>query len=63
MPPTKPYKAVAAFVVTFIGTLAATLQGRPELESMKMIDWLIVLGTTLAATAAVYQTTNPPATN
>lgn len=58
--PTKPYKAVVAFIVTFLGTLLATVQGRTDLDTMHWLDWVIVLATTVVATAGVYQVTNPP---
>ena len=57
---TKPYKAVAAFVLTFIGTLIATVQGRPSVEGMTLLDWIIVIGSSLVVTGAVYGVTNPP---
>lgn len=57
---TQPYKAVAAFFLTFLGALLATIQGRPDLESMKVIDWFIVVGSALVTAGAVYGITNPP---
>lgn len=58
---TKPYKAVAGFVLTFLGTLIATVQGRTDLDSMKLIDWCIVVGSALVTAGAVYGISNPPA--
>lgn len=57
---TKPYKAVAAFVLTFIGALIASIQGRPDIDSLKLIDWLIIVGSALVTSGAVYGVTNPP---
>lgn len=59
-PLTKPYKAVAAFVLAFIGAMVATVQGRTDIDSMKLIDWLIVVGSALVTAGAVYQISNPP---
>ena len=59
-PPTKPYKAVAAFVLAFIAAFVATLQGRPTLDNMKLIDWVIIVGGALVTAGTVYGVTNPP---
>ena len=58
--PTKPYKAVAAFVLTFLGTLLASIQGRKEFGDLTALEWLIVIGTALVTTGVVYGLTNPP---
>lgn len=58
--PTKPYKAVAAFVLTFLGTLLASIQGHKEFSDLTPLEWLIVIGTALVTTGAVYHVTNPP---
>lgn len=60
MTPTKPYKAVAGFVLTFLASLLATVQGRTDLDTMGAADWLIVVGGALVAAGAVYGITNPP---
>lgn len=57
---TKPYKAVAAFVLTFIGAFVATVQGKTDLDTMKLIDWCIVVGSALVTAGATYGITNPP---
>jgi hypothetical protein len=56
---TQPYKALAALIVTFAGTLYATLQGRTDLGSMGWADWLIVILSSLVSAGAVYGITNP----
>ena len=58
--PTQPYKAVAAFALAFVGALIASIQGRPDLDGMRVIDWLIVVGSALVTAGAVYGVTNPP---
>lgn len=59
-PTTKPYKAVAAFVLTFLGTLLASIQGRKEFGDLTLLEWVIVVGTALVTTGVVYGVTNPP---
>jgi hypothetical protein len=58
---TKPYKAIAGFVLTFLAALLATVQGRTDLDTMKVIDWCIVVGGALVVAGGVYGITNPPA--
>lgn len=58
--PTKPYKAVLGFVLTFLATLVATVQGRTDLDTMKFIDWAIVVVSSLVVAGGVYGLTNPP---
>jgi hypothetical protein len=60
-PQTKPYKAILAFVFTFLGTLVATVQGRTDLDTMRVIDWAIVVVSAIVTAGGVYQITNPPA--
>lgn len=57
---TKPYKAAAAFVLTFLGTLLASIQGRKEFADLTVLEWLIIIGSALVTTGAVYGITNPP---
>lgn len=59
MPQTKPHKAAAAFVLTFLGTLLASIQGRKQFGELTALEWLIVLGSALVTTAVVYGITNP----
>lgn len=57
---TKPHKAVYAFIMTFVGALLATVQGRTDVDSMKAVDWIIVIGSALVVAGGVYQVNNPP---
>lgn len=57
--PRKPYKAVAAFLVTLLGTLWASLEGRDDWGNMTGQEWLTIIIPTLLATAAVYGIRNP----
>lgn len=59
--PRRPYKAYAAFVITFIGLLWANLEGRETWSTMGLQDWMTVVVPTLIATGAVYGIRNPKA--
>lgn len=60
MTPTKPYKAIAAFLITFVGAVLVSIQDKTEFSDLRPLQWLVVLGFALVNTAAVYQITNPP---
>jgi Flp pilus assembly protein protease CpaA len=53
-------KAIVAAVIAFLSTLLATLQGRTDVETMRVVDWLIVVGAAVVAGLVVYQTPNKP---
>lgn len=57
--PKRPYKAIAAFVLTFLGTLWANLSGHDSLGNMSAMEWLSIIVPTLVATGAVYGIANP----
>ena len=59
MPATKPYKAAIAFVLAFLTALYATVQGRTDLDSMRVADWFIVILGALVTAGAVYSIRNP----
>jgi hypothetical protein len=59
-PATKPYKAVAAFVLTVLGLLWASLEGRDSLSNMTLMEWLAIIVPVILTTGTVYQVTNPP---
>ena len=60
MPATEPYKAIAAFVITFIGGVLVSVQDKTEFSDLTLLQWLVVVGFALVNTAAVYGITNPP---
>lgn len=60
--PKRPYKAIAAFVLTFLTALYATIQGRTDLDTMKAADWLIVILGAVVTAGATYIITNPKTT-
>lgn len=56
-----PYaKAVVGFVLAFLGALIATIEGRPDLENLKVLDWFIIVGSALVTAGGVYQVSNRP---
>lgn len=56
----KPYKAVVGFVIAFLTALLATVQGRTDLDTMAVRDWLIVVVGALITAGGVYVTSNAP---
>ncbi len=56
----KPYKAVIAFVFTFLAALFASIQGQPTLDGMSTLDWVVVVLGALVTAGAVYVVRNPP---
>lgn len=54
------HKAYIAAIVAALTSLVATLQGRTDLDTMRVVDWLIVVGSALVAGLAVYNLPNKP---
>lgn len=57
--PKRPWKAIAAFVLTVLGLLWASLEGRDDLGNMTMMEWLAIIVPTILTTGAVYGIRNP----
>lgn len=57
--PRRPYKAIAALVVTFLGLLWANLEGKESWGTLGFQDWVTIVVPTVLATAAVYGIRNP----
>lgn len=55
-------KAYVAAVVAALTSFVATVQGRTDIESMRFVDWLIVVLSALIAGATVYIVPNTPKT-
>lgn len=53
-------KAWVAALIAALGSLVATLQGRTDLETMKAVDWLIVIVSAALAGMIVYAAPNKP---
>lgn len=60
MPQTKPTKAIVAFVLTFCASLLATIQGRTDLDTMRALDWVIVVLSAVVTAGGVYAVENKP---
>lgn len=60
MPHTKPYKAAAAFVLTFLSSLIALVQDRTEFGDLTTLQWLVAVSSALVTAGVVYGVTNPP---
>ncbi len=57
---TKPYKSLAAFILAFAAALLASIQGRPTLDGMRVVDWVVVVLGAVVTAGAVYVVKNPP---
>lgn len=53
-------KAWVAAVVAALTSLLATLQGRTDLATMRVVDWLIVVVSAIVAGLTVYTIPNKP---
>lgn len=53
-------KAWVAAVVAALTSLVATLQGRTDLDTMRAVDWVIVVLSALIAGLTVYVVPNKP---
>ena len=51
-------KAIIAAVLAGLASLLATLQGRPELDTMRAIDWVIVVLAAVVTGLTVYTVPN-----
>lgn len=57
--PTKPYKAIAAFVLTFLGLLIQSLEPTAKHHPVTTIEWVVTIVGALVSAGAVYGITNP----
>lgn len=57
--PRRPYKAIAAFAITVVGLLWASLQGRDNFNNMGTMEWLAIIVPVILTTGAVYGIGNP----
>jgi hypothetical protein len=53
-------KAVVAFVLSFLAALYATVQGRTDLDTMRPIDWVIVVLGAVVTAGGTYMVSNDP---
>lgn len=64
--PTKPYKAIAAFVLTFLALLLQSLEPGAEHHPVSTTEWIVTILGALVSAGVVYGVTNPakvPGTN
>lgn len=59
---TKPYKAAAAFVLTFLSSLLALVQDKTEFSDLTGLQWLVAVVSAIVTAGVVYGVTNPPTT-
>lgn len=55
---TKPYKAIAAFILTFAGLVIQAMTSGPD-KPVTVQEWVVIVVGALITTAAVYGITNP----
>lgn len=60
MATTKPYKAVAAFVLAFLTALFAALQGREDLDTLGGMAWFVIILGAVVTAGGVWAVSNPP---
>lgn len=60
MPATKPYKAIAAFVLTFLGLVVQALVGKGD-AAITGREWFVIIAGAIVTAGATYGITNPPA--
>jgi hypothetical protein len=53
-------KAILAAVAAALASFIASVQGRPEVETLKAVDWLIIVASAVLAGLLVYITPNRP---
>lgn len=56
--PTKPYKAIAAFVLTFAGLIIQAISDKADTK-ITSTEWIIIVVGALVTAGTVYGITNP----
>lgn len=56
----KPYKAVIAFVLTFLSTLLAQIADKTSFSDLTPLQWLIVVVSSVVTSGGVYIVDNNP---
>lgn len=49
--------AVAGFLLAFLGSLIASVQGREDLDTLGVVEWLIIVGTAVVTAGGAYGAT------
>jgi drug/metabolite transporter (DMT)-like permease len=58
-PPTQPYKAIAGFLIAFVGALVTAIT-QENVDELGWQGWVAIVATALITAGGVYQVTNPP---
>lgn len=58
-PPTKPFKAIAAFLLTALGLVVQALIGRGD-STITGREWFVIVAGAVVTAAVTYGVTNPP---
>lgn len=58
--PTKPYKAIAAFVLTALGLIVQALVGKGD-DVITGREWFVIVAGAVVTAAVTWGVTNPPA--
>lgn len=59
--PTKPYKAILGFILTFLGLIVQALTSGADGRAITGQEWLVIIVGSLVSAGGVYGITNPPA--
>lgn len=59
-PPMTAHKAWIAALAAAVASFVATIQGRTDLDTMRAVDWIIVVLSAFLAGATVYTFPNKP---
>lgn len=57
--PKRPWKAIVAFVLSFVVALSASVAGKETLEGLDVNGWLLIVLGALGTAAGTYLTRNP----
>lgn len=58
-PETKPYKAWAAFALTVLAAVLASVAGKQNWSDFTSFQWFVIVAGAVVSAGAVYQITNP----
>lgn len=59
MPETKPYKAIAAFLLTALGLVVQALVGKGD-AVITAREWFVIIAGSIVTAAVTWGVTNPP---
>lgn len=53
-------KAILAAVIAALASFIASVQGHPQVETLKLIDWVLIVCSAILAGLVVYRVPNRP---